>query len=70
MEHRPVDSSVIASVGYDAATSVLEIEFCNGGRYRYFLVAPSVHDALVGATSIGREFQSQIKDRYRAERVD
>jgi len=70
MERSPVESSVIASIGYDAATSVLELEFHNGGVYRYFLVPPSVHQALAGAASIGRAFQELIRDRYRAERID
>lgn len=63
-------SNVIASVGYDEPTSVLEIEFHHGGVYRYFLVAPSVHRELVGAESVGKEYQARVKDRYRAERVD
>lgn len=54
MERSRVESSVIASIGYDAATSVLEVEFHNGGVYRYFLVPPSVYRALAGAASIGR----------------
>lgn len=70
MERSPVDSSVIASVGYDTATSVLELEFRSGGVYRYFLVPPSVHQAVAGAASIGRAFQELVRDRYRSERTD
>lgn len=68
MDRQPVESSAIASVGYEAATGVLELEFRSGGVYRYFLVPPSVYQELIGAASIGRAFQSLVKDRYRVER--
>jgi len=70
VERQPVESTVIASIGYDAATGVLELEFHSGGVYRYFLVPPSVHRELVGAASIGQAFQSLVRDRYRTERLD
>ena len=35
MKRVAVDSSSIASVGYDSKAYVLEIEFRNGGVYRY-----------------------------------
>lgn len=70
MQRRPVNSSAIASMGYDPTTNVLEIEFHETGVYRYFMVAPSVYEELAAAASIGRVFQDLIKDRYRTERVD
>lgn len=64
MRRQPVTSSVIASVGYDAGTAVLEIEFTGGDVYRCFAVPPSVHRGLVDAASPGAYFNRTISDRY------
>ena len=55
---RPVDSSLIRSVGYDLPSSVLEIEFVEGGRvYEYLDVPLSVYSRLMAAASIGNLLQ-------------
>ena len=36
MEREQVESSNLASVGYDAVNVVLVIEYNNGGIYQYF----------------------------------
>jgi len=64
MRRIPVRSSVIATVGYDDETAVLEVEFRSGDRYRYFAVPPSVHKALLGADSPGAYFNKHISDHY------
>ena len=64
MHRIPVRSSVIASVGYDDETAVLEVEFRSGDRYRYFAVPPSVHRALLEADSPGAYFNKHISDHY------
>lgn len=64
MKRQDLQSSAIASVGYDDAMAVLEIEFTSGDVYEYFAVPPSVHGGLVGAESPGRFFQDRIRDRY------
>lgn len=64
MRRVPVRSSVIAAVGYDEATAVLEVEFAGGDVYRYFAVPPSVHRALLDAESPGAYFNRTISDRY------
>lgn len=64
MKRRPLDSSVLASAGYDARIAVLELEFRSGEVYRYFAVPPSVHDGLLAAPSAGRFFTQRIRDRY------
>jgi len=48
-----VNSSSVASVGYEAKTRTLEIEFLNGRVYRYFEVPPEEHQALMNADSKG-----------------
>jgi KTSC domain len=69
MKRDPVSSSHIASVGYDASEQVLEIEFESGGVYRYTGVARHVYQGLLSASSPGRYFHQQIRDRYDTERV-
>lgn len=70
MRRQPVESSAIASVGYDAATAALEIEFVNGSCYRYYAVPPSVHRRLMEAESTGRAFAELIRERYPTEQID
>jgi hypothetical protein len=65
----PVQSRAIASVGYDRATNVLELELTEGEVYRYFAVPRRVHDELLAADSIGRYFLSQIRNRYGYQRL-
>jgi hypothetical protein len=69
MRRRPVDSSVIRSVGYEPTTSILEIEFQTDRRYRYFAVPRSVYLALLDAPSPGTFFNKHIRDRYPDEAI-
>ena len=64
MRRRRIESTAIASVGYDSTMSILEIEFTSGDVYEYFAVPPSVHHALLAAESPGRFFQSRIREKY------
>ncbi len=64
MRRLPVRSSVIATVGYDDDTALLEVEFTSGDVYRYFAVPPSVHRALMAAESPGAYFNRHISDHY------
>lgn len=61
MERTPVASSNLASVGYDAASSTLEIEFHKSGVYQYFAVPQDVYDSLMAAGSKGTYFDQSIK---------
>lgn len=69
MRRRPVDSSSVVSVGYDAETQVLEIEFVNGGVYQYFDVPEFVHRRLLTASSPGAFVNSTIKPNYRFREI-
>lgn len=57
-------SSVITSVGYDAHTSTMDVEFTTGRIYRYRKVPSAIHASLISAESIGRYFNAKIRDRY------
>lgn len=69
MERTPIQSSSIASVGYDAERLQLEIAFHSGRTYRYFDVPQSVYAWLVRVASPGTYVNRHIKDRYRFEEI-
>lgn len=69
MNRSPVISSNIASIGYDHANQVLEIEFKNGSLYQYYGVSDELHRALIGAESHGVFFNQTIKGRFGDRRV-
>ena len=62
MDRIPVQSSHLASVGYDPATSTLEIEFHGGSVYQYFGVPQEVYEGLLNAGSKGSYFHQNIKE--------
>lgn len=61
MERIPVQSSNLASVGYDPATATLEVEFLNGSVYQYFGVPESVYEGLLNAPSKGSYLDQHVK---------
>ncbi len=69
MNRTPASSSNLASVGYDEASQVLEIEFQSGSVYSYRGVPLSVFQALMSAASHGSHFSAFIRNRYLTERV-
>jgi hypothetical protein len=69
VERTPVDSTSIASVGYDARAHALEIEFRNGRVYRYSQVPAAAYRLLLQAPSIGEFVNKQIKPRFVAAEV-
>ena len=64
-----VSSTNLLSVGYDAVSRVLEIEFRKGALYAYQDVPESAHAGLMGAASKGGYFDDFIKPRYRFQRL-
>lgn len=69
MDRRPVRSSDLAAVGYDAESQILEIEFLKGGTYQYFDVPGSVYEGLMTAPSHGKFFHAHIRDKYRYTKI-
>jgi hypothetical protein len=61
MERTRVNSSSIASVGYDPRSAVMEIEFRDGGVYQYFLVPRQAYEGLLAADSKGAYINRNIK---------
>jgi hypothetical protein len=70
VQTQSVESTSLAAVGYDPANLVLEVQFKNGGVYRYFNVPYVVVEQLMTAGSIGRYFSKQIRNRFRSRRMD
>ena len=69
MDRQPVTSSNIKAIGYDPSTQTLEVEFSNGGVYRYTDVPAQVHADLMAAESVGRYFAANVRNAFKAERV-
>jgi len=65
----PIESSTLASVGYDESSDLLQVEFRSRAVYRYFAVPAAVHEALLAATSKGSYFNQAIRGQYRFVRV-
>ena len=64
MRRHPVDSSAVASLGYDPHTQTLEIEFVEGRVYQYRGVPPREYEALLQAKSIGTYVNQIVKPKY------
>jgi hypothetical protein len=69
MKVTAVESTTLATVGYDDESGQLQLEFCNRAIYRYFDVPSAVHRALLTAASKGNYFNTTIRGRYRFARV-
>jgi len=69
MEVIPVTSSNVESIGYDADSSTLQVEFKNGSTYQYFDVHESIFTGLRDADSIGGYLAARIKGTYRYSKV-
>lgn len=65
LQHTAVKSSNITSVAYDPAAQELEVQFKNGGRYRYAGVPATAHAALMAADSVGAHFHQHIKSAFK-----
>lgn len=69
MERKRVNASSIRSVGYDAGTQVLEVEFTSGSIVQYSGVSPEVHRRFINAPSPGSFFQDQIEENFPGKRI-
>ena len=71
MERTPVTSSNIKSVGYDAGSKTLEVEFLNGTLYQYFGVHPDHFTQMIDpAMSAGKHLNMFIKGKHSFEQID
>ncbi len=61
-------SVAIKSFDYDAANKILKVEFKNGSIYKYLDVPESIYQGLKDAASVGKYFNSNIKDKFGFDR--
>ena len=59
-----VESTTLATVAYDEARGLLQLEFCSRAIYQYFGVPAAVHEGLLGAPSKGSYFNRFIRGCY------
>jgi len=64
-----VESSALASVGYDEDLEMLEVEFTSRNVYRYYEVPARVHHELLHAPSKGQFFNTRIRNAFRYSRA-
>ncbi|KAB0597172.1 KTSC domain-containing protein [Cupriavidus gilardii] len=65
----PVESSVVAAIGYDYRKRVLGIEFVSGKLYHYLDVPASVYRDFMDADSKGGYFNDYILGAYEYEPI-
>ena len=64
MQVIPVESTALATVGYDEARELLRVEFCGRAIYHYLGVPAALRQGLWGASSKGRYFNQAIRGRF------
>jgi hypothetical protein len=64
-----VESTYLRSVGYDATSQILEIEFRRGEVYQYVDVPIAVYTELMNAPSHGKYFNTNIKETYSCRKL-
>jgi hypothetical protein len=62
IDRTAVDSRQLSSIGYDAATATLEVEFRKGGVYQYHGVPAEIYRQLIHAQSIGTYFNTFVRE--------
>ena len=62
-----VESATLATVSYDDARELLQLEFGRRAVYQYFSVPASVHQSLLDASSKGRYFNEAIRGHFRGD---
>lgn len=69
MKRITVQSSNVASIGYDSVKRILEVEFKGGAVYQYDGVPISQYEAIMVAPSVGRYLNDHIKGVYEYRRL-
>ncbi len=69
MDRQFIESKMIKSIGYDAQSSTLEIEFNTGAVWQYFDFQESLWYEFESSESKGKFFHREIKNQYSESRV-
>jgi len=69
METKPVKSSNIEAVGYDAKERRLKVVFKSGGAWHYDRVPEETYQALMAAESVGKYFRQSVQGQFKGSRA-
>lgn len=64
MQLDPIESSMLASVGYDETLRALVVLFNSGKAYQYMQVPPEIYQELLQSDSKGRYMLDHVIDYY------
>ena len=69
MERKRINSGSLRSVGYEASSQTLEIEFTSGSVVQYQRVSGEVYRRFLNAPSPASYFRDEIEESYAARRL-
>lgn len=69
MDRVPVRSSNLKSIGHDASSHTLEVEFHDSGVYQYHGAPVRVYEDLMSSDSLGRFLHRNVKGTYRHSKL-
>ncbi len=69
MHRTQVNSSNIKSIGYDAQSATLEVEFTSSDVYQYFNVPDHLYQQFLIASSYGQFLNDNIRYNYRYQKI-
>ena len=69
MSRISVSSSNVRSIGYDAWTATLEVQFHSGGIYQHYDVPHELYAEFIRAFSMGSFYHDRLRNRYGCRRV-
>jgi hypothetical protein len=69
MNRETVQSRMIASFGYEAETSTLEVEFNSGAVWQYYEVPENVYYDMKNSDSFGKFFRANIKGQFTESQI-
>jgi hypothetical protein len=64
-----VESTLLASVSYSSGQRMLQLQFRDGSRYRYFDVPVELYRQLVQSDSKGAYFNRYIRNQFRFQEL-
>ena len=65
----PIESKMLLSIAYDAKKHILYLRFRSGDVYRYFDFPDEAYQQFLSAESKGQFFLSNIRNRFRYQRM-
>ncbi len=69
LRHVVVNSTSIATIGFNQTRGVLEIQFVNGRVYRYVDVPKPIQQRFLQAPSRGKFYHEFIRGHYRCSEI-